>query len=163
MSDPLATYLHDHLAGSNFAIELLENLAREHSDEPLGHFARRELVQLKEERATLERIIDLVGPQGAPLKEAATWVVEKISRFKLTHAGSGELGKLEALEALALGIHGRVALWRTLALIAPSDHRLHDLNFAALAASAASQHSRVEERRLEVARIALLEQPANER
>jgi Rad3-related DNA helicase len=32
MGDPLATYLHDHLAGANFAVELLENLRQRHSD-----------------------------------------------------------------------------------------------------------------------------------
>ena len=26
MSDPLATYLHDHLAGSHFAVKLLDSL-----------------------------------------------------------------------------------------------------------------------------------------
>jgi hypothetical protein len=36
MSDPLATYLHDHLAGSNFAIELLDSLRDQYSGEPLG-------------------------------------------------------------------------------------------------------------------------------
>ena len=29
MDNPLASYLHDHLAGSSFAVELLEKLASE--------------------------------------------------------------------------------------------------------------------------------------
>ena len=36
MSDSLAIYLHDHLAGSNFAVELLEFLREHHAGQPLG-------------------------------------------------------------------------------------------------------------------------------
>jgi hypothetical protein len=30
MHDPLATYLHDHLAGSHFAIELLDSIEKQY-------------------------------------------------------------------------------------------------------------------------------------
>jgi hypothetical protein len=36
MDDPLAVYVHDHLAGSNFAVELLEKLASEFVGRPSG-------------------------------------------------------------------------------------------------------------------------------
>jgi hypothetical protein len=39
MSDPLATYLRDHLAGSVHAIELVEAIRDQHSDQPLARFA----------------------------------------------------------------------------------------------------------------------------
>jgi hypothetical protein len=39
MSDPLAIYLHDHMAGSHFAIKLLESLHDQYKDEGLGQFA----------------------------------------------------------------------------------------------------------------------------
>jgi hypothetical protein len=155
MSDPLATYLHDHLAGSNFAIELLKNLHDQHAGEPLGQFAAVIRIEIEEERQVLQRIIDQVGNQPPALKEAAAWVLEKLSRFKLTHAGSGELGTFEALETLGLGILGRAALWRALSVIAPTDARVHGPDFDTLAAGALAQHARVEERRLQVASTAL--------
>jgi hypothetical protein len=40
MDDPLAVYLHDHLAGSSFAVELLEKLASEFAGTPSGDIAR---------------------------------------------------------------------------------------------------------------------------
>lgn len=155
MSHPLAAYLHDHLAGSNFAIELLKNLEDQHSGEPLGQFAAAELAILVEDRQILQGIVDRIGTETSALKEATAWVAEKASRFKLRHPSSPDFGTFEALEALALGIHGRVALWRVLSIIAPTDTRVRGEDFDALAARAQAQHDRVEQRRLQVAPSAL--------
>ncbi len=154
MSEPLTTYLHDHLAGSNFAIELLKNLHDQHASEPLGQFAAAELTEIERERQILEQITDRSTCPSA-LKEAATWVAEKASRFKFRHAGSEQFGMFEMLETLSLGIMGRVALWRTLSVIAATDARVHGPDFETLAAGAEAQHARVEERRLQVAAAAL--------
>lgn len=159
MSDPLATYLHDHRAGSKFATELLKSLHDQHAGEPLGQFAEVLRVELEEDRQVLQGIIDRVGEEASTLKEATTWVVEKVSRFKLSRASSGETGTFEALEALALGILGRVALWRALAVMAPTDARVRGPDFDTLAARALAQHDRVEERRLQVAATAFQAAP----
>jgi len=45
MDDSLAVYLHDHLAGSSFAIELLEKLASEFRATPSGDVAGELLEQ----------------------------------------------------------------------------------------------------------------------
>src|SRR5215813_1085091 len=39
MNDPLAAYLHDHLAGARYAIDLVEALRDHFREQPLGHFA----------------------------------------------------------------------------------------------------------------------------
>ncbi|HEX3682308.1 MAG TPA: hypothetical protein VHU83_07170 [Bryobacteraceae bacterium] len=155
MTAPLAAYLHDHLAGSNFAIELLENFEQQHAGEPLGTFAAAELALLVEDRQLLQGIIGRVGAESSVFKEAAGWMAEKASRFKLRHPSSREFGTFEALELLALGIHGRVSLWRALSIIASTDTRLSGEDFEALAARAQAQHDRVEERRLQIATAAL--------
>ncbi len=155
MSDPLATYLHDHLAGSNLAIELLKNLHDQHATEPLGQFAAAELTEIEKERQILEQITDRVGSQPSALKEATAWVTEKASRFKFRHVSSRDFGMFEALETLSLGVMGRVALWRALSVIAGTDARVRGPDFDALAAGAEAQHARVEERRLQVATTAL--------
>jgi len=159
MSNPLATYLHDHLAGSNFATELLKNLQDQHAGEPLGQFAAALLIALEEERQILQGIIDRVGAEPSTLKEATAWVGEKVSRFKLRRASSGEVGTFEALEALSLGILERVALWRALSVIAPTDVRVRGVDFDALVARARAQHAQVEERRLQIAGTALQASP----
>jgi hypothetical protein len=61
MGKPLVTYLHDHLAGSKFAVQLLETINDEHADEPLGRFSAELLTEVEEDRGVLEGIADRVG------------------------------------------------------------------------------------------------------
>lgn len=150
MADPLATYLHDHLAGSNFGVELFKSFRDEHSGDPLGQLASTLLAEVEEDQAVLKGIIGRVGKSSPDLKEAAAWLSEKVSRFKLRHSSVSGLGTFEALETLALGILGKLALWRALAVMA--DSRVHTVDFEQLIARAQSQHARLEESRLQVAR-----------
>jgi hypothetical protein len=159
MTDPLTAYLHDHLAGSNFAIELLDNLKEQHAGESLGQFAAAELALLLEDRRILQGIVERTGGEISTLKETVAWVAEKAARFKLRHPASREFGTFEALELVATGIHGRVALWRVLSAIAATDARLRGDDFDALAVRAQAQHDRVEERRLQIAPAALQSTP----
>src|SRR5438477_139558 len=80
---------------------------------------------------------------------------EKTSRFKLDHGPNG-LGNVDALEFLALGVLGKLALWEALRTIAARDIRLQGVNFDHLATRARTQHAQVEERRLEAAKAALI-------
>ena len=52
MDDPLAVYLHNHLAGSSFAVELLEKLASEFNGTLSGTVARELLEQVEIDRRT---------------------------------------------------------------------------------------------------------------
>jgi hypothetical protein len=151
MSDALATYLHDHFAGSNFAVELLEFLRDQHAGQRLGDAAAGMLGEIEEDRSILQGIIGRVGNGVPMMKEASAWIGEKLSELKLRQ---GAFGTFEALEALALGILGKVALWRALATLADSDPRLSGVDFNQLAARAEEQHSRAEELRLQCVRTA---------
>jgi hypothetical protein len=155
MSDPLATYVHDHLAGAVVGINLLEALRDQQAGEPLGQFAAELLVELEADRAVLQGLSERVGAGSSALKEASAWLGQKVSRLKLRRRAAGGLGTFEALEALALGILGKLALWRALAVSAAADARLRGVDFDHLAARAQAQHARVEERRLEAARMVL--------
>jgi hypothetical protein len=159
MSAPLATYLHDHLAGAVVAINLLEALRDRHAGEPLGQFAAELLTEVEADREVLQVLAERVGARSSALKEATAWLGEKVSRLKLRRRAAGGLGTFEALEALALGILGKLALWRAMALVAAADVRLHGVDFDHLAARAQAQHAQVEERRLEAARTALRAAP----
>jgi hypothetical protein len=72
-----------------------------------------------------------------------------VSRFKLRHSAADGLGTFEALETLALGILGKLALWRALAVTV--DTRVHGVDFEQLITRAQAQHARLEESRLQVA------------
>ncbi len=152
MNDSLGTYLHDHLAGAAYAIDLVEFMRDQHRDDDLGRFAAEILGEIKHDRDTLRDIVERVGASGSTLKEAASWIGEKVSRFKLGHGAGSGLATFEGLEFLAVGILGKRALWRALAAIAPSDPRLAGVDYNALIASAQKQHDKVEQYRLSAAR-----------
>jgi hypothetical protein len=152
----LATYLQDHLAGSAAAVEILEGLRDAHAGASLGRFASDLLGEIQRDRATLEALAGRLGGASSTLKETAAWLGAKLSRFKLGHEMSEPLGALEALEVVALGILGKRALWDALKTLDSTDARLSGLDLAHLTERALSQHARVEERRLEAARRALV-------
>ncbi len=153
MSNPLAIYLHDHLAGAAFAIDLLESLSDYYSGEALGQLAAGWLIEVQQDQEVLQRITDRAGKESSHLKEAAAWLAEKVSRLKLSHDAKG-FGTFQALETLALGIFGKLELWRALKVIAEKDDRFRGIEFEELIARAQRQYDQVEENRLLVARSA---------
>jgi len=70
MNDPLAIYLHDHLAGSKVAIDLLGAVRDQHAREPLGQFAAELLVEIEEDRAILRELVERVGAERDPERVA---------------------------------------------------------------------------------------------
>jgi hypothetical protein len=155
MNEPLATYLHDHLAGADMAIELLQAMEKRQKDESLGQFAGYILAQVRQDRDTLQHLADAVGSGPNVLKEFTAWLAERASRMKLGEGAAGEFGTFEALEFLALGIQGKLSLWHALQVAATSDARLSNCDFKLLVGRAEEQYAKVEERRLAVATTAL--------
>ena len=155
MSDPLATYLHDHLAGAAHAIELVKDMRDKNSGDPLGDFAARLLTEIQTDRDTLQQIANRVGAASDKLKNVAGWMSEKIARLKLGHDSGDALGIFEALEFLELGIHGKRDLWSALRTAATTDTRLQGVDFGELEARAEAQRNSVDELRLGFVRKAL--------
>jgi hypothetical protein len=155
MSNPLATYLHDHVAGSYFAIKLLRRLHEQYRHEQLGKFALTLTAEITQDQETLEAIVDRVGRSHLDLTEATGWLAEKASQLKLRgDESSGGIGTFEALETLTLGILGKLALWHVLPLIRDVDPRVPEIDFEKLAERAEEQYAWVEAQRLHLARTA---------
>jgi hypothetical protein len=153
--ESLVIYLQDHLAGSAGAVEILEALRDVHPGETLGQFPADILAEVQHDRATLRDLAEGMGGGTGLLKDATAWLGVKLSRFKLGCDLSGDLGTLDALEVVALGILGKQSLWDLLRVVSATDARLSGLDLAHLSDRARTQHARVEERRLEVGRQAL--------
>jgi hypothetical protein len=148
MSDPLAIYLHDHLAGSHFAVKLLESLESQYKKDELGRFAAMLRVEIQKDQDALQRIVDQVGKAHLDLTEAIGWVGEKASQFKLHRDDSGGgIGTFEALETLLLGVRGKLALWEALPAIREIDRRIPAEDFGQLAVRADQQIATVEQQR----------------
>src|SRR5262249_13072267 len=100
MDDPLVVYLHDHLAGSRFAVELLEKLESKFSGTPTGEIAGELLEEVQIDRKTLEQLIAKVGKSKPDLYDALGWIAERVSRIKLAHGESSGFGAFEAFETI---------------------------------------------------------------
>jgi hypothetical protein len=149
--DPLSIYLNDHLAGSTVGLELARRLA-----DTAGALATV-AQEIEEDRATLTTVMERLSVTRDPAKVAISWGAEKAGRLKFAGArlAGPELGRLEELEALALGVEGKLALWQALRATHGSDPRLDGIDLDALIERARSQRRRLERQRIRAAEEAL--------
>jgi hypothetical protein len=151
-NENLAIYLNDHLAGSVAAIELIEHLMK--SAPELEEFLRELQTQIEMDQQELKRLIAQLGNEESTVRKAAAWLAEKGARVKLAVDGPADsaLGKMQALEALYLGITGKRELWRALSAGLGA---VEGFDWELLIARSEEQRAGVEERRMEAARAAL--------
>jgi hypothetical protein len=122
----LGIYLNDHLAGSTAGLDLARRLAAEHRGTTPGRALAAFAREVAEDRAALLAIMCTLGIPVSRLKACTGWITEKLSRLKLNGRllGRSPLSSLMELESMRLGVEGKVAGWRTLRVVAASDHRL---------------------------------------
>jgi hypothetical protein len=80
MSEPLVTYLHDHLGGAQVAIQLLEGMRDQHDDPTFRDFASALLPEIQADDAMLRSIAEKIGASPSVIKQAGGWLVEKFAR-----------------------------------------------------------------------------------
>ena len=154
--DVLQTYLNDHLAGSVIAIELGERTIRENEGGPVAARLSPLVKQIREDQTVLKGVIERLGTGESSLKKAGAWLAEKAGRVKLGGTDEpGDLSRLEVLEMLTTGVHGKRALWRALRVVAVRYEELRGLDLDLLERRAAEQHDELEAMRLEAAKAAL--------
>ena len=149
----LATYLNDHLAGAEGGRRLAARLARTVSEPELKGIAD----EIERDHGTLQRIMADLDITPSRVKQAAGVAAEAVSRVKLRlgSAGAHDVEQLLGLEAMAVGVAGKLRLWRSLQLLAPADGRLDVEDLRALASRAEDQLAILERVRLRVARRCL--------
>jgi hypothetical protein len=157
VSEALTIYLNDHFAGSVAAVELLDHLLTILPDDDRRAVLVAVRKDVEEDQEVLRRILHGVGAHESIIRKAAAWLTEKIglAKLRLDDPHAGELHLLEALEAVGLGVQGKLALWRSLAAQQAQWPELQDLNFALLQQRAEDQHQKIEALRLRSARMAL--------
>ncbi|RZU35556.1 hypothetical protein [Edaphobacter modestus] len=156
MSDPLVTYVNDHLGGARIAVELLEAMQDQHDDKNCRDLATVLLLAIQADDHTLRAIAEKIGTGPSAIKEVGGWIVEKAARLKLGHTGSTDFAMFESLELLAIGIHGKLCLWKALQVASRADSRLHGFDFDTLISRAQQQYDRVERNRLHLAQTVLM-------
>jgi hypothetical protein len=161
MAEPLIVYLNDHLAGSVAGITMMETLAEQAGDTPLGAKLRTLASEVREDRDLLRETLDRLDGQPNRLTQAAAWVSEKAGegRLALSSRSHPSLGLMQGLESIVLGLRGKRAVFRVLAELAGTDSRLAGRPFAAREARTSAQEAMVEEERMAAARAAFAAAP----
>ncbi len=151
--DLLGAYLSDHLAGSVAALDLVEKLRSHNEGTPLAEHLAELGPEIEADKVVLEQLIERIGEPKNRLKQAGAWFVEKLTRVgvdeKVTR--SPDLSRLLELEMLAVGIHGKLALWQALRPIAAENPAVGALDLDGLVARAEEQRLGVERHRVEAA------------
>lgn len=147
----LVTYIQDHLAGSRFAISLLDDL-NGIAPPALASVVQRLHAEIELDRTELEGLLNRLTSGISYSKEFAAWIAQKASRLKLSL--STPFGQFEAVETLALGVLGKAALWRVLQTIEPSPRWAADIDLPALIRRAQRQHRQLERLRLQLGKEA---------
>jgi len=149
-ADRLGTYLNGHLAGANAGVATAERLAGRIRTEPTAGTLAQLVADITSDREQLKTIIERLGVSGHPVKEAVGRAAGEASRLVVAEVmtGSEHLTVLLEAETLAMGIHGKLALWEALLAVVPAHPRLAEFDLAGLVARAHAQRDRVEEIRL---------------
>ena len=153
----LGIYLNDHLGGSTAGIELVRRACAANQGTELGRFLAELVMKIESDRKTLERIMEDLGVRRDHAKVAGGWMLEKAGRLKLNGQlrGYSPLSRLVELEGLALGVTGKLAVWKALRLLADDEPALDAAELDRLVDSAEQQQRGLEEQRLMAAREAL--------
>lgn len=122
----LGIYLNDHLAGATGGLDLARRAAGAHRGSETGQTLERLAEEIDEDRDDLLATMRALDLPVRTYKVYLGWAAEKVGRLKANgHLLSrSPLSSLVELEGLSLGIRGKIALWRTLRVVADRDRRL---------------------------------------
>jgi hypothetical protein len=157
--DYLETYLQDHRAGAEMGGDLARRLADENLGTPYEDFLLALAREIEQDVEALEDIMARFGVRKATLKTAGAKVGEKLARLKPNDqlTGYSPLSRVLELEGLRSGVQGKLALWDSLAQLAPYDARLDEDEVAGLQARAERQLVGLREHHAMAAREAFVE------
>lgn len=152
----LEIYLADHLAAATAGVALARRTARSNARRECGDLLRRLAGEIEDDRRTLQQIVAALGFRESKTKEAVAWAGEKVGRLKLNGQirGYSPLSRVLELEALSVGVAGKLALWESLLTVQEIGEHLSRFHLDDLAERARRQRAEIEEYRLRAAREA---------
>jgi len=155
MSDLLAIYLNDHLAGSAGGVALARRIAGSRTGAAADE-SRQLAQQIADDRDALAAMVRRLGVRRTRYKEPLALVAERLGRLKPNGAvvRRSPLSDVVEYEALALAIAAKRTLWRTLRAMATARSELDVAELDSLARRADDQGETVERLRADAARLA---------
>jgi hypothetical protein len=145
----IAIYLNDHLAGATVGVELARRAAGSNRGSAYGQFLDELATEIRSDRESLLAIMRSLQVRVDRVKVSAAWTAEKLGRLKLNGQlrGYSPLSRLVELEALTLGVSGKLALWRALDQVEPAHPELSKATLQDLIARAQHQLESLETQR----------------
>ena len=109
--------------------------------------------EIEEDRRTLQKIVAALGFRESKAKNAVAWAGEKVGRLKLNGQirGYSPLSRMLELEALSVGVAGKLALWQSLQSVPALSERFPECDLDRLAERARRQRAEIDEQRIEAA------------
>jgi hypothetical protein len=149
----LGIYLNDHLAGSVVGTRLARRIAKHNEGNRYGSEAARLASEIEQDKETLESLMDRLGVRRKKPRLAIAAVGETLGRLKPNGRllGYSPLSRVVELEALTIGIMGKLELWQSLKA---TGERMTGIDADQLIERAEDQRDRVKDLRLQAAREA---------
>jgi hypothetical protein len=142
----LATYLRDHLAGADTAIQIVRGLGDAYRGGPEGALFESLYQQFREDRGVVEGILAELGYTSRSAKRLAGRATGSALRV-VAGGAPGDLSLFRTLEALAIGVQGKRCLWRAAQALVALPHPPGRRSFVELEADAVRQWEAIERHR----------------
>lgn len=157
----LGIYLNDHLAASTAGLNLMQRIVDGEPPDETRRRLRPLVGQIAQDRDSLRVIMAKLNVSESRAKKAAAWTAERLGRLKLNGriVRRSPVTSLLELEAMRLGVEGKLAAWLSLRELVPSEPRLDASTLEDLIARARSQIEQLEAARMDVAPRALTASP----
>ena len=144
-----ATYLRDHLAGADTAIQVVQGLRDAYRGGPEGTLFESLYDEFREDRGVVEGILAELGYTSRSTKRLAGRATGNALRA-VAGGAPGDLSLFRTLEALAIGVQGKRCLWRAAQALVGLPHPPGRRSFAELEADAVRQWETIERHRRSV-------------
>jgi hypothetical protein len=142
-----ATYLRDHLAGADTAIQIVQNLSNTYREGPEGALFASLHDQFREDRGVVEGILVELGDSARSFKRLAGRATGTALGV-MAGGAPGDLSLFRTLEALAIGVQGKRCLWRAAQAVVALPHPPGRRSFVELEGDAVRQWEAIERHRL---------------
>jgi hypothetical protein len=146
----LSIYMNDHLAGATVGQELARRAAGSNRGNDYGPVLEQTAREIAEDRESLLELMRILGVGVDRVKVLSAWVAERAGRLKMNgHLLSySPLSRLVEIEALVLGVTGKLALWRSLQLVADRDSLISNAGLEGLIERAERQRQELDNCRI---------------
>jgi hypothetical protein len=145
----LTVYLQDHYAAAVAGTALFHRVAGSHGDAHARSVIAELATQVEMDRRELGGIMRTLGIRHSQPKQAFAWSGEKVGRLKTNGSvfKRSPLTDVVELDALSLGVEGKVLCWKVLLTVAQAEPSLDVTQVEHLLDRAAIQRGRIEELR----------------